>query len=194
MSTPTLQRAETPAVAGTVWRIDPTRSSIGFSIRHMTFATVHGHFGSFEGTIRFDPEHPNDAVVEAQIDAATIDTGIAKRDDHLRSADFFDVTTYPVIAFRSTRVTPINPLFGHPRMRVLGDLTLRGVTRPVELAVEQTGEPAGWDAEVIGFTATARIHRKDFGMVFNLPVANGGLVVGDEVRITIAVQARNVTS
>ena len=130
-----------------LWEIDPSHSTIGFSIKHMMFATVHGRFGGFRGTIRFDRDRPDDAEVEVEIDAATIDTGITKRDDHLRSADFFDVATYPTITFRSTRVEPVQPV-RRDRWLVVGDLTMSGVTRSVELAVEQTGEPSNHFADV----------------------------------------------
>jgi polyisoprenoid-binding protein YceI len=129
--------------------------------------------------------------VEAEIDAATIDTGIKKRDQHLCSADFFDVAAYPTIAFRSTRVQPVNSREGN-RWLVVGDLTMHGVTRAVELAVEQTGFPELWDTDDLEFGATATINRKDFGMEFNLPVEGGGLVVGDEVKIALSVTASKV--
>jgi polyisoprenoid-binding protein YceI len=188
METQTLQRAETGADTGTLWRIDPSHSTISFTIKHMVVATVHGRFGGFRGTIRFDDDRPQDALVEVQIDAGTVDTGEKKRDDHLRSADFFDVAAYPTIAFRSTRVEPVRP-FRRNRWRVVGDLTIHGVTRSVELAAEQTGGPNPWDAEVTSFVATTKISRKDFGMEFNLPLDGGGLVIGDEVTIAIDVQA-----
>jgi polyisoprenoid-binding protein YceI len=186
METLTLQRAETAADTGTLWTIDPVHSTIGFSIKHMVVATVRGRFGGFRGTIRFDEDRPHEASVEVQIDAASIETGIAKRDEHLRSADFFDVAAYPTIAFRGTRVEPANP-FRRDRWRVVGDLTMHGVTRPVELAVEQTGYPELWDTDDLEFRATGTINRKDFGMEFNLPIEGGGLVVGNEVKIALSV-------
>jgi polyisoprenoid-binding protein YceI len=186
-------RAEIAADAGALWRIDPVTSTIGFSIKHMVVATVQGRFGDFRGTIRLHDDRPHDASVEVQIDAGSIDTGISKRDAHLRSADFFDVVAYPTIAFRSTRIEPVSPV-RRDRWRVVGDLTMHGVTRAVELAVEQTGEPSRRYADVIEFTATAKINRKDFGMEFNLPIEGGGLVVGDEVKVAITVQANRSTS
>ena len=187
MKTLTLQRAEA-AAAGTIWSIDPSQSTIGFSIKHMAFATVHGRFGGFRGTIRFDDDRPQDASVEVHIDAASIDTGISKRDAHLRSADFFDVAAYPTIAFRSTHVEPVSPLRGD-RWLLVGDLTMHGVTRSVELAVELTGGGPGlWDVEVASFAATATISRKDFGIGLNLPLEKGELAIGDEVKVVIDVQ------
>ena len=189
----TLPREQTAAVAGLTWRIDPSHSTIGFSVKHMMFATVRGRFGSFRGAIRFERDRPDDAEVEVEIDVASIDTGITKRDDHLRSADFFDAATYPTISFRSTHVEPVTR-FGLHRWRMTGNLTISGVTRAVELAVEQTGVPGSHYSEVIEFAATAKINRKDFGMEFNLPIEGGGLVVGDEVKIAIAVQATRIPS
>ncbi len=190
MATPTLQRAETAADTGTGWSIDPDHSTIGFSVKHVFVATVHGRFRGFRGTIRFDDNHPYDAAVEVEIDAASIDTGITKRDEHLRSADFFDVATYPTIAFRGTRVEPASPL-RRDRWRVTGDLTIHGVTRPVELVVEQTGSgPDLWDVEVASFAATATISRKDFGIGLNLPLEKGEFVIGDDVTVAIAVRAQ----
>jgi polyisoprenoid-binding protein YceI len=193
METPVLQSVEKATVPGTLWRIDPISSTVGFSVKHMMFATVHGRFGSVRGTIRFDGDRPWKAETEVEIDAASIDTGIVKRDDHLRSADFFDVATYPVITFRSTRVEA-SPPGSRSRWLVAGDLTIHGVTRPVTLDVVQNGAPTWRYADVIEFSATARINRKDFGMAFNLPVEGGGLVVSDEVRVAITVQAHRASS
>jgi polyisoprenoid-binding protein YceI len=189
MATHTLQRAETAAAPGTLWRIDPVHSTIGFSIKHLVVATVRGRFGAFRGTIRFAADRPNDAAVEVEVDAASIDTGIAYRDEHLRSPDFFDVAAYPTIAFRSTRVAPVNPL-RRDRWRVVGDLPMSGVTRAVELAAEQTGGgPTPWGDEVISVAATATINRQDFGIGDSLPLDAGELVIGDDVSIAIDVQA-----
>ena len=188
METQTLQRAETAADTGALWTLDPVQGTIGFAINHMAFDTVRGRFGRFWGTIRFDGGSPHDAFVEAEIDAASIDTGNTFRDEHLRSADFFDVAAYPTIAFRSTRVEPVNPL-NRDRWVVVGDLTMGGVTRSVELAVEQTGGTNPWEAEIISFAATATISRKDFGIGDGLVLSRGDLVIGDEVKIAIDVRA-----
>ncbi len=190
METVTLSPEKAAAVAGMMWRIDPSHSTIGFSIKHLMFATVRGRFTGVQGAIRFEGGRP--VEVEAEIDAATIDTGITKRDDHLRSADFFDVATYPTISFRSTRIEPVTSREGN-RWLVVGDLTMHGVTRAVTLAVEQTGFPELWDVDDLEFRATAKINRKDFGMTFNLPIEGGGLVVGDEVKIDLSVTASMTT-
>jgi polyisoprenoid-binding protein YceI len=188
MEMQTLQRAETAVDLGKVWSIDPVHSTIGFSIKHMLIATVHGRFGGFRGTIRFGNGRPADAFVEVQIDAASIDTGISKRDAHLRSAGFFDVAAYPTITFRSTRVKPASPLRGD-RWRLVGDLTMHGVTLPVELAAELTGGGPGlWDVDVASFAATATVSRKDFGIGLNLPLEKREFVIGDDVKIAIDVQ------
>lgn len=199
MHTQTLRRADTvehqsrrrpgtAPLAGTMWRIDPVHSTVGFSIKHMAFATVHGRFGAVEGTIRLDGDRPDDISVEVRIDTATIDTGEPRRDQHLRSADFFDVAAYPTIAFRSTWVEPIVP-FPRERWLAVGDLTIHGVTRPVELAVEQRGgRPNPWDAEATSFAVTATISRRAFGVGLHVPLG-AGLVIGDEVTVAIDVQA-----
>ena len=191
MQSSTLYRAESTPHTGTTWSIDPIHSAIGFAVKHMMFATVHGRFGNFQGAIRFDGGRP--AAVEAQIDAATIDTGIKKRDDHLRSADFLDALVYPTISFHSTRIEPVSALDRY-HWTVVGDLTLSGVSRSVELAVEQAGGRDRPDADVLEFRAATKINRKDFGMEFNLPIEGGGLVVGDEVKVTIRVQAHRLPS
>jgi polyisoprenoid-binding protein YceI len=188
METQTLQRAGVVAGAGTLWSIDPDHSTIGFPVKHMLIATVHGRFGGFRGAIRFSDVRPENALVEVQIDAASIDTGIKKRDEHLRSADFFDVAAYPTITFRSRRVEPASPL-RRDRWLVAGDLTMHGVTRSVELAVEQTGGgPDLWDVEVASFAATTKISRKDFGIGLDLPLESGEFAISDDVKIVIDVQ------
>ena len=185
MDTATLPRVAPETATGTIWRIDPAHSTVGFSIRHLKFATVHGRFNGFSGVIQYDGERPWDASVVAEIDPATIDTGIGKRDDHLRSADFFDVAAYHTITFRSTRIRPATPR-DLLRLQVVGDLTMHGVTRQVELAVKHTSRP---NPGTIGFAASATLDRKDFGLTWSQVLEGGGLVVGDEVRIAISIQA-----
>lgn len=180
--------AQTHQRAETVWQIDSGQSAIGFSIKHMKFATVHGRFTAFRGTLRFDLDRPDVATVEVEIDAASIDTGNAKRDEHLRSRDFFDVTRYPAIAFRGTHVEPSDPI-RPDRWRVAGNLTMHGITLPVELDVQRSGsDPVFWDVEAASFTATTRISRRQFGIGLDLLLDSGGLVIGDDVKIAIQVQ------
>jgi polyisoprenoid-binding protein YceI len=177
----------------TVWKIDPEHSTIGFSIKHMKVATVHGRFTEFRGALRFDPDRPRDAWVDVVIETASIDTGNARRDAHLRSTDFFDVATYPTITFRGMSVEQAEPL-RHDRWLVTGDLRMHGVTQPVELSVQQIGEgPELWDMEVASFTAATELSRRAFGLGLNLPLDGGGLVIGDEVKVAISIQVVEAT-
>jgi polyisoprenoid-binding protein YceI len=182
------QGVESVSVPGTVWTIDPVHSTIGFSIKHLRVATVHGKFGDFRGTIRYDDEYPDASFVEVEIDASSIDTREKKRDEHLRSADFFDVTVYPAITFRSTRAEPVSQL-RRDRWLVVGDLTIHGVTHSVKLAVEQSGAgPHSGSAEEISFSATTMISRKAFGVGYNSAL-DGELLIADDVSIRIDIQA-----
>lgn len=166
------------------WNIDLSHSAATFSVRHLMVSKVRGRFASFSGTVRV-PEQPLDAEVEATIDVASIDTHDANRDTHLRSADFFDAEQYPTITFRSRSVRPQGSDFV-----LAGDLTIRGTTRPVELALEfngTTGDP--WGGTRAGFSATTEISRKDFGMEWNMALETGGFVVGDTVKIELEIEA-----
>ena len=175
--------APAPPVAPT-WAIDGEHSTIDFSIHHMVIATVHGRFHRVRGTLDFDPNRPWSASVAAEIDVASIDTGIAKRDDHLRSSDFFDVERYPTISFRSTRVEPLRPR-QFDRWTMSGHLTIHGVTRQIDLAVKRIGRRVA----VVTFAASTSISRKDFGIVFGLPVERGNVVIADSVAINLVIQA-----
>jgi polyisoprenoid-binding protein YceI len=184
MLAPTL----TGAAAAATWEIDPAHSSVEFSVRHMTISNVRGEFEKFSGTVVADEANPGAARIEATIDAASIDTRNQKRDDHLRSADFLEVEKYPTITFRSTQVEKL----GDARWRITGDLTLHGVTR--EVALEMDGptppvkDPSG--ALRAGAQARGKIDRKDFGIHFSKALDGGGLVVGNEVAITIEVEVK----
>jgi len=168
------------------WEIDSAHSAAQFSIRHMMVATVRGHFGKLTGTARWDPANPSTASVQAQVDVASIDTREPKRDAHLKSPDFFDVQKYPTMSFRSRRLSPA----GEGRWSLEGDLTIRGVTRPVTFQVEGLGQPLQGPGGSLrtGATATARINRKDFGMSWNRVLDAGGVAVGEEVTITVDVE------
>ncbi len=169
------------------WNIDPDHSVAGFIVRHMMCANVRGQFNRLSGAISFDPADIPHASVAVSIEAASIYTGIAKRDEHLRSPDFFDVTTHPAITFRSNNAEAR----GETRFTVNGDLTIRGVTRPVVLEVEYAGpvkSPFG-DETTIGFAATTRINRQEFGVSWNEAMEEGGLVAGNEVQITLDIEA-----
>jgi polyisoprenoid-binding protein YceI len=173
----------------TVWTLDPAHSVAAFSARHMMVATVRGQFKSVSGTIDFDPANPAAASVEAAIDAASIETGVADRDNHLRSADFLDAANYPTITFKSTRVEPT----GENTARVYGDLTIRGTTRPVEVDAELLGVVNGMDGKPrAGFNGTLAINREDWGLTWNVAIEAGGVLVGKEVKITLDVEAMPV--
>jgi polyisoprenoid-binding protein YceI len=169
------------------WILDPDHSVAAFSIRHMMIANVRGQFNKISGTIHFDPSNLMAASVDLTIDATSIFTGVQKRDDHLKSADFFDIDRYPEITFRSTRIGSVN---GN-RAKVNGDLTLHGITRQIVVEVEFSGpeqDPFG-DGTSIGFTASAAISREDYGLMWNQPMANNGVMVGSEVKLFIDVEA-----
>jgi polyisoprenoid-binding protein YceI len=175
----------------TTWNIDATHSTIGFAIRHMVFSKVRGRFLHYTGAIRLDDGDPARSWVEVAIDAASIDTGTAQRDNHLRSADFFDVEKFPELRFRSTRVEDI----GGGRLRVIGELTIRDATREVALDAESAGRGMDpWGNERIGFVAKTSIDRKDFGLAWNQLLEAGGVLVGDRVDLELDVQAVNTAA
>ena len=190
METPTLLRPEARVATSTMWKIDPAHSTIGFSVRHMMFATVRGRFDDFAGTIQFDPDQPDRSSANVTIQTSSIDTGIGARDTHLRSADFFDAEHVPTATFHSTRVE------GNGRRFVIrGELTIRGVTRQVSLQGEYQGRginPSG--VEVAGFEARGTLNRKDFGLNWNQALESGGVLVSDEVTLAIDIQASRITS
>jgi len=170
----------------TTWNIDAAHSTIGFSIRHMVFSKVRGRFLKYTGAIQFDDGDLAKSWVEVAIDAASVDTGTAQRDNHLRSADFFDVEKFPELRFRSTRVEDV----GGGRLRVIGKLTIRDATREVALDAEPAGRGVDpWGNERIGFVAKTSIDRKDFGLAWNQLLEAGGVLVGDRVDIELDVQA-----
>lgn len=177
---------ETRAPARTTWRIDPSHTTVEFAVKHMMFATAKGRFGDVAGTIVLDEGDVARSSVEVEIDAASIDSRDAKRDGHLRSEDFLHVEQYPLVTFRSSRVEPA----GGERLLVVGDLTLRGVTREVTLRAEPAGRGTSpWGSEVIGFSASTQISRKDFGLSWNVALETGGWLVGDAVTVQIDLEA-----
>lgn len=175
-----------PALAETsTWEIDPAHSSIQFGVRHLMISTVKGKFPKFTATAVADEKEPTRAVVEASIDAASIDTGETKRDEHLRGPDFFDVAKYPTITFKSTKVEPA----GDHHFKLHGDLTMHGVTKPVVLDIEATPQVKGMRGETrAGARATTKVNRKDFGINWSKTMDGGGVVVGDDVDVTIEVE------
>jgi len=170
-------------LSGATYQIDASHSTAAFTVRHMMVTNVSGAFGKMSGTVEFDPANPSAARIDVTIEAASVDTRNAKRDEHLRSADFFDVANHPTITFRSTKVERT----GEDRYRVTGNLTIRGVTKEVTLEVETTPEIQAQGTARFGATATTRINRKDFGVNWNRTLDAGGVVVSDEVRINIDV-------
>jgi polyisoprenoid-binding protein YceI len=173
-------------MATTKWDFDFTHSNVDFSVRHLLVSKVRGRFNKWNGTLLIDEANLGASSVEVQIDAASVDTSEPKRDEHLRSADFFDVEKYPHLTFKSTAVEKN----GDERLRVTGDLTLHGVTRPVVLDVERGGSVRDpWGFQRTGFTVTATIDRKDFGITFNQALDHGGLALGEKVSIGIDVEA-----
>jgi polyisoprenoid-binding protein YceI len=173
-------------MAATTWNIDTTHSSITFSIRHLVIARVRGHFKSFSGTVLLDDADPRQSSVSVDIDAASIDTHEPKRDEHLRSADFFDVAQFPRLGFTSKRAE----VEGQQVVRVVGDLSIHGVAREVTLVVEDLGRAKDpWGNQRAAFAATTAIDRKDFGLKWNQLLEAGGVAVGDKVEISLDVQA-----
>lgn len=189
VTTGTLLTTEEALTAGaeSIWAIDAKHSLVEFAVRHMMFTTVRGRFRELQGTIHCPDESDlSRARVEAEIDSASIDTGDADRDAHLRSAEFLDVEHYPKITFRSTRIEPLRG----DEVRVSGDLTIRGTTRQVQLETTYNGRGRNpWGQEVAGFTATTRINRKDFGLNWNVALEAGGFLVGDVLDVLVEIQA-----
>ena len=168
------------------WQFDPSHSSIGFSVRHMMVSKVRGEFTKWNGTFAFDDARPEAAAVNITIDAASIDTREAQRDGHLRSPDFFDAATYPHLTFASTKVEKV----GAGDFKVYGDLTIRGVTRPVVLDAEYSGQVKDMQGGTrAGFSAKTSIERKDFGLVWNVVLEAGGFAVADKVDIHLDIEA-----
>jgi len=171
------------------WQIDPNHSLVEFSAKHMMITTVKGRFGKVSGTITVDERNPDRSRVEAEIEASSIDTRTDQRDHHLRSADFLDVENYPTITFRSRRVEGTSKQPGD-EFRISGDLTIRGTTREVTLdaVYEGTGKDP-WGGERVSFSANTKIDRRNFGLTWNQALEAGGILVGNEIKISIEVQA-----
>jgi polyisoprenoid-binding protein YceI len=168
------------------YQIDPAHASAQFKVRHMMIANVKGEFDKMIGTVNFDPANPAASTVDATIEVASISTRDGQRDAHLKSPDFFDVEKFPTITYKSRRVTAT----GSDSFTVVGDLTIHGVTKEVDLKVEELTEETKdpWGNLRRGATAKARVHRKDFGMTFNMALEAGGFLVGEEVDLTIDVE------
>jgi polyisoprenoid-binding protein YceI len=169
----------------TVWKIDPMHTGASFTVKHMMVSNVRGHFAKVSGTVLYDGKNLADSSVTALIDASTINTDEEKRDQHLKSADFFDVAKYPTITFKSTKVEPETNGF-----KVIGDLTIHGVTKSVTLLANTLPAPIKdpYGNLRTGTEATTKINRKDFGLAFDKNLDNGGALVGDDVEITLDVE------
>ena len=168
------------------WSIDTTHSQITFTVRHMVFAKVRGRFGKWTGTLQLDPQDLGRSQVAVTIDAGSIDTADQQRDGHLKSPDFLDVAQFPELKFQSRRVETR----GEGKARIVGDLTLHGVTREVTLDAEVSGRGKDpWGNERTGFSATTAVDRTDFGLKWNQALEAGGLLVGTKVDIDIDLQA-----
>ena len=174
------------AIATRTLAIDRSHSEVGFQVRHL-LSKVRGRFNEFDGTIEFDEANPANSRVDVAIQAGSIDTGEADRDTHLRSADFFDVEKYPTLTFTSTSVTAR----GENTYDVAGDLTIHGVTRQVTLPASFLGAAQDpWGNTKLVFEADLTLNRKDFGLTWNAALETGGFLVGDEVKVSLEIQAK----
>ena len=175
-----------PAMFAAEYKIDPAHSSAEFSVRHLMISNVKGQFSKLSGEIVYDPANPSAAKVDAVIDTTTVDTREARRDDDLKGPHFFDVTKFPTMSFKSTHVEKSGE-----QLLVKGDLTLHGVTKEVTLTVDgptpEMKDPRG--NVHVGASATTHINRKDWGLVWNAALESGGVMVGDDVKITLDIEA-----
>ena len=187
MSSTTATPAPTTGTAAlSTWKIDPSHSAAEFKVRHMMISFVKGKFSGLSGVLKLDENDYTHSVVEVSIPAASVSTVDEKLDAHLKEADFFDVQNFPTLTFKSTSIRYL----GDRDYEVTGDLTIRGVTKSVTLSVDEVSEPSKdpWGNQRIGLSGSAKINRKDFGFVWNAPLELGGVLVGDEVTITLDVQ------
>lgn len=170
----------------TTWTIDPDHSNVGFKVKHLMVSNVKGEFEKYTGIVEINDTDITKSKVQVSIDTNSINTNVQKRDEHLRSADFFNVAKYPAMTFVSKKVAKA----GKDKLKVTGDLTLHGITRQVVLDVEgptrESKDP--WGNIRKGATATTKINRKDFGLVWNAALETGGVMVGDEITITLEIE------
>ncbi len=175
-----------PQTETTIWNIDPVHSAAEFKVKHMMISNVKGQFTRINGVLALNEADLTNSRVEASIEAASITTRDVQRDAHLKSADFFDVKMFPTLSFKSTRISRV----GDGELAVTGDLTIHGITRNVVFTVEGPTSPAKdpWGNTRVGLSATTKINRKDFGLNWNAALETGGILVGDEVTISLDVQ------
>lgn len=178
--------AQDPAVPANSWRIDPLHSQANFTVKHMMISTVRGAFGGVMGSIIYDPKNPAASTVEATIDCSTLNTGDPKRDSDLRGEEFFDVKKYPVMKFKSRTVLAA----GTGMLKVTGDLTINAITKQVVLTIDgPTGSVRDTQGRTkVGASATTKISRKEYGILYNPVMETGGVVVSDEVSITLDIE------
>jgi len=175
-----------PRTSATTWNLDPAHSIAEFKVKHMMISNVKGQFPKVTGTLTLDESNLPNSRIEASIEASSIATSDAQRDTHLKSADFFHVEKFPALSFKSTRITPVRD----GELTLEGDLTIRGVTRTVVFTVEGPTPPVKdpWGNTRLAVSATTKINRKDFGLTWNAALETGGILVGEEVAITLDLQ------
>lgn len=167
------------------WQLDKSHSEISFSVRHMMISTARGRFENFDGKFEVNETDPSQSKIEVEIQAASINTKDGQRDGHLKSPDFFDVEKYPTITFKSTRVEQVDG----QNFRLIGDLTIKNVTKEVALAVEYAGQSKSpWGTVSAGFSAHTKINRKEWDLVWNVALETGGMLVGEDVTINIELE------
>jgi polyisoprenoid-binding protein YceI len=183
--TDTISQAST----ATIWALDPAHTLVEFSAKHMMITTVKGRFTEVKGEIRMDETHPDRSSVQAELGVASISTGVEQRDAHLRSADFLDVDSFGAITFASKRIEGAVDRPGES-FTLVGDLAIRGTTREVKLEVTYEGRGKDpWGGERVSFSATGKIDRRDFGLTYNQALETGGILVSNEIKISIEAQA-----
>jgi polyisoprenoid-binding protein YceI len=176
----------TQDLAVRTFAVDPAHSRVGFAVRHMGFSKVRGRFDQFEAVVRLDPGDLTSLETEATLQTASITTGDPKRDEHLRSADFFEAEAHPTLTFESTGVRDVDG----QRFTLLGDLTMRGVTRPIELDAEYLGQGRDpWGGTRVAFAARTKVNRKEWGLNWNTVLEAGGLLVSEDVELELEIQA-----
>jgi polyisoprenoid-binding protein YceI len=181
-----LTTTQTKSAGRTTWELDAVHSEIGFAVRHLMISTVKGRFQNFAAQIELNDADLTDSSLRVEVDVTSIDTRSAQRDDHLRSADFFDAANHPKMVFQSRRIEKVE----EDHYVVTGDLTIRGVTHEVKLDAEVAGPSRMWGNEVIGVTLTGTIDRREYGLLWNQAVETGGVVVGNEVKLLIEAEVK----
>jgi polyisoprenoid-binding protein YceI len=167
------------------WTVDAAHSEIGFSVKHMMISKVKGSFDSYEATVEANEENLQDALIDFKIDVASINTNNADRDAHLRGADFFDAEQHPYITFKANNIVKKDDEY-----ELTGDLTIKGVTRPTTFEVEYGGKGVNpWGVEVVAFSGEGKVNRKDFGLTWNQALETGGVLVGEDIKISLELEA-----